>query len=188
MPVLYEETTPHWYAIHTRPKQEDRAASNLRAWQIETFAPWRKGRELRSAACRTYLHLPLFPGYIFARFNVPGLLHKIRYTRGVHSIVSVGNQPAVVDDQLIVLMQVRLTEEGYILMSGELQRGDEVLIKEGIFKGFVGVFERQMKDSDRVTLLLKSVAHKSHVIVGVDSLEKLKCSQNPLASPARQAL
>ena len=173
MAAFREETIPHWYAIHTHPKQEDRAASNLEAWQVEIFAPCRRGRQLRSSAGLTYIHLPLFPGYIFARFSIQKSLHKIRYTRGVHSVVSVGIQPAIVDDELIALMQARSTDDGYISMSGELQRGDEVIIKEGVFKGFVGVFERQMKDSDRVTLLLKTVAHKSQVILGLDYLEKV---------------
>jgi transcriptional antiterminator RfaH len=166
------DNTSHWYAIHTHPKQENRAASNLQAWQVETFAPWRRGRQLIRSATPTYMHRALFPGYIFARFNAQELLHKIRYTRGVHSVVSVGMQPAIVDDELIMLIQARRNEGGYVLMSGELQRGDEVLIKEGIFKGFVGIFERQIKDSDRVTLLLKAVAHKSHVTVSIDHLEQ----------------
>jgi len=173
MSALQVEYSRHWYAIHTHPKQEERAENNLKAWQVETFAPWRKGRQIRRSATPTYTHLPLFPGYIFARFNVQKLLHKIRYTRGVHSIVSIGIQPAVVDDELIMLMKSRSSEEGYILMSGELRPGDEVVIKEGIFKGFVGIFERQMKDSDRVTLLLKAVTHRAQVIVNLDCLEKL---------------
>jgi len=166
------ENGRQWYAIHTHPKQEERAESNLKAWQVETFAPWRRGRQVRRSAQPAYTHLPLFPGYIFARFNVQQLLHKIRYTRGVHSIVSVGVQPAVVDDDLIALMQARRSDEGYIQMSGELQRGDEVIIKEGVFKGFVGVFERHMKDSDRVMVLLKTVTHRAQVIVSLDCLEK----------------
>lgn len=173
MCALQVEENSNWYAIHTHPKQEDRAESNLKAWHVETFAPWRKGRQLRRSAA-TYTHLPLFPGYIFARFSVPQLLHKIRYTRGVHSIVSIGAQPAVVDDELITLIKSRRNEDGYILLSGDLQPGDEVVIKEGAFKGFVGIFERQMKDSDRVTLLLKTVTHKAQVIVGRDCLEKVE--------------
>lgn len=28
-----------WYAIHTKPNQENRAEHNLRSWNVETFAP-----------------------------------------------------------------------------------------------------------------------------------------------------
>lgn len=174
MSAVQTNDNRNWYAIHTHPKQEDRAESNLKAWQVETFAPWRRGRQVRQSAATTYTHLPLFPGYIFARFNVEKLIHKIRYTRGVHSIVSVGMHPAIVDDELITVMQARRNEDGYIQMSGELRPGDEVVIKEGAFKGFIGIFERQMKDSDRVTLLLKAVTHKAQVVVGLDCLEKFE--------------
>lgn len=30
---------PQWYVVHTNPKQEDRAYSNLRCWGVETLHP-----------------------------------------------------------------------------------------------------------------------------------------------------
>src|SRR5262245_41543116 len=93
---------PQWYAIRTHPKQENRAESNLKAWNVEVFLP-------RIRDCRfneftyepSYFIKPLFPGYLFARFALDNLFHKVRFTRGVHSVVSVANAPAPVDDSVI---------------------------------------------------------------------------------------
>jgi transcription antitermination factor NusG len=71
------EGPPRWYAIHTHPNQENRAYRNLQAWNLETFAPTlkvRRGNPFNGA--HTYVTRPLFPRYIFARFDVDALLHK----------------------------------------------------------------------------------------------------------------
>src|SRR5262245_34582992 len=75
-----------WYVVHTNAKQEDRAANNLRAWQVETFSPRMKERRYNQFTNEPILMTrPLFPRYIFARFEADQLLHKVSNTRGVHS-------------------------------------------------------------------------------------------------------
>ena len=175
MTVPHLEPSPQWYAIHTHPKQEDRAESNLRAWNVETFAP--RCKSLRRSQFRkepSYYVKPLFSRYIFARFSAPEMLGKVRYTRGVHSIVSVGETPAVIDEELISLIQSRRDPAGFVRLEEEIKSGDEVLVNHGPFSGFVGVFERRMKDSERVAILLKTVAYRVRVIVPSASVAKLK--------------
>ena len=31
--------SPLWYAVYTKPKEEERAESNLRAWGVKTLMP-----------------------------------------------------------------------------------------------------------------------------------------------------
>ncbi len=162
-----------WYAIHTHPKQEERAESNLRAWQVETFAPRYKQRRYNQYTNHpSQLIKPLFPRYIFARFVASELLHKVRYTRGVHSVVSFGQEPLPVDDELIAIIQARRSEDGFIRIGDELKAGDHVMIKAGHFKGFTGIFERSMKDADRVMIMLKTVGYQPHVVVEKEHVMK----------------
>ncbi|HEV2707915.1 MAG TPA: transcription termination/antitermination NusG family protein, partial [Pyrinomonadaceae bacterium] len=77
--------TPQWYAIYTHAKQEERAESNLRAWRVETFNPKAKEIRKRNSNPNGFVTTQLFPRYIFARFVAQNLLHKVSYTRGVHS-------------------------------------------------------------------------------------------------------
>jgi transcriptional antiterminator RfaH len=157
---------PLWYAIHTHTKQEGRAESNLLAWNVETFFPkYQSKRRREFKAEPTYTVKPLFPGYIFARFDAEAMCHNIRYTRGVHSVVSIGDRPAPVDDEVISLIMSRHGEDGFIKLGHEINLGDEVVVHDGAFRGFEGVFERRMKDSERVMILLKAVTYQFRVVL-----------------------
>jgi transcriptional antiterminator RfaH len=162
-----------WYAIHTHPKQEERAESNLKAWLVETFLPRYKQRRYNQYTSQpSQLIKPLFPRYIFARFVASELLHKVRFTRGVHSVVSFGKEPIPVDDELIAIIQARRSEDGFIRIGDELKAGDHVMIKAGHFKGFTGIFERSMKDADRVMIMLQTVGYQPHVVVEKEHVMK----------------
>src|SRR5215208_5135258 len=130
-----ENDAPCWYVIHTKPKQEDRADFNLKAWNVRTFAP--KIKEQRrdySTGRPTYLVQHLFPGYIFAYFRASELLHKVCFTRGVHSVVNFGGEPCPVADEIIELLKARLSEDGFIHLGEDLRPGDRVIINRGNLK------------------------------------------------------
>jgi len=157
---------PVWYAIRTHPKQENRADMNLKAWGVETFFP-------RIRDCRfneftnkpSYFIKPLFPGYIFSRFALNDLFHKVRFTRGVHSIVSIAGDPATVDDRVIDIIVAQIDEAGYVKIGADLEPGAKVLIQVGPFKGLTGVFERKASDADRIKILLDCVNFQARVEV-----------------------
>jgi transcriptional antiterminator RfaH len=169
-----------WYAIHTNPKQEMRAESNLNAWGVETYLP--KIRECSinqyNNNC-TWLIKPLFPRYFFARFRFNTIGHKIRYTRGIRDIVGFGETPAAVDDEIIKLIRSRHNELGYVKLEGDINPGDEIVVKDGIFKGIHGIFERDVSNSDRVMILLKAIQFQAHIIVDKVTLRKIEESNLP---------
>src|SRR5919108_4329710 len=103
---------PRWYAIHTHPKQESRAESNLKAWNVKTFLP--KIKDNGFTRMRSNIIKPLFPGYIFAYFAFEDLFSKVRFTRGVHNVVSLGGIPAPVDDRVIEILTTQIDQEGFI--------------------------------------------------------------------------
>lgn len=155
-----------WFVIQAKPKQEDRANSNLKAWMVETFTP-----RLRERGCNKYTGEPsyitkhLFPRYIFARFDANNSLHKIHFTRGVHRVVSYGNKPAPVDDQIIDAIRSRVAADGYVKLNGDLQPGDEIMINNGPLRNFIGVFDRKINDTNRVMILLTTVSYQAHIVI-----------------------
>lgn len=156
----------NWYVIHTNPRQEDRADANLRAWDVEIFNP--RIREIRyNQFTDQPFHVvkPLFPRYIFARFNVQESLHKIRFTRGVYSVVQLGEAPSPVDDEIIEVIKSRIGQDGYVRLSDELRPGDSVIVRQDSLGVFEGVFERTMKESERVMILLNTVSYQAHLNV-----------------------
>lgn len=154
-----------WYAIRTRPNQENRAGENLIAWGVETFVPRLRKRCFGEYVARAVYRIePLFRSYIFARFKAGDMLHKVRFTRGVHSVVSCGGVPTPIDDEIITLIQSR-AEDGFVRLDDDLKHGDKVVISGGQFKGLSGIFDRRASNSERVLLLLRTVAYQACVEV-----------------------
>jgi transcriptional antiterminator RfaH len=166
-----------WYVIHTNPRQEDRAESNLRAWNIDIFAPRIKEvRYNQYTGLPSYVIKPLFPRYIFARFDQYESLHNIRFTRGVYNVVHIGDTPTPVDDEIVALMRSRVGKDGNVRLADEFKPGDHVQVKESSLGGFEGIFERQVKESDRVMILLKTVSYQAHLNIDSSMVRKVGSS------------
>ncbi len=163
-----------WYVIHTKHNQEDRAENNLRAWGVETFNPKLKGRSSRRKEGKPSVYgKPLFPQYIFARFDPTRLLHEVTFTRGVHEVVRFGGRTIPVDDEMMAIMRARVGNDGFIKIGEEFEAGNRVLVKDGPFRNFIGIFERGLKEPERVRILLTTVSFQSHVVLERDSITKM---------------
>jgi transcription elongation factor/antiterminator RfaH len=161
-----------WYAIHTISKQEDRAHCNLQDMGVETFAPKIKHRSYnRRANARGYIAKCLFPGYIFARFNPTHQLHKVRFTRGVHSVLKADGKPISIEDEIIGAIQSRIDPDGFVKFNDEFKPGEKIVITSGLFRGMAGVFERKLKDSERVVILLNTIGYQANVTLDLDQIQ-----------------
>jgi transcriptional antiterminator RfaH len=161
-----------WYAVRTKPREEDRADINLRTWQVQTFTP--KLKEPRTSGYgRGYVSKALFTGYIFAHFNASKQLHDINYTRGVQNVVSFGGSPISIDDKVISLLKAKVAEDGFINMDEALEPGDRVRISSGPFASLLGIFKRKTKDKDRVRILLDAMNYQSHLLIDREMVEKV---------------
>jgi transcriptional antiterminator RfaH len=162
-----------WYVVHTNPRQEERANNNLRAWGVETLNPKLRTRRYNEfTGAPTIIIQPLFPRYIFARFDAGKQLAKIWFTRGVHDVVCFGASPASVDEDIITILQSRMDENGFV-KSDDLKRGDKVVIKAGPMRNFMGVFERELKASERILVLLTSINYQGRLVVERDAVERV---------------
>lgn len=171
---------PRWYVVQTKPQQELRANSNLNSFGVKTFFPQiitkHGGKNDSKQKCKTK---PLFPRYLFANFNASQMLQKIKYTRGIQQIVSYGDSPCIVDDELIQVIKSQRAEDGYIhLQKDIIKPGDRVLINKPHFCDFVGIFEYETKDKDRVSILLTTVSYQVHVILDRNDLQKIDYFEN----------
>jgi|RhiMetdeSRZDD1v2_1073273.scaffolds.fasta_scaffold87507_4 transcription elongation factor/antiterminator RfaH len=162
-----------WYVIHTHRRQEDRVGDNLSVLGVETFIPRIKQRQYNKYTGNAiYLIRPFFSNYIFARFDAHTLLHKVRLTRGVHSLVCYGVTPARVDDWVITTIQSRTGEDGCVKIGERFSPGDMVVIEDGPLKEFRGIFERETRDADRVMILLQTVSYQAHLVIEREMLKK----------------
>lgn len=167
------EDLPRWYAVRTLARQETRAEENLRAWHVETFAPRIRERRYAHGSYVPKIK-PLFPRYIFARFKGDEMFHKISFTRGVEYIVGFGGKLTPVEDEIIEVIRKRVAEDGFIRLGEQFRTGDRVVIKEGPLKNFAGIFEREVKQDDRVMILLTAMSYQNHVVLDRDILRNAR--------------
>lgn len=162
-----------WYAIYTHSKHEERVEKNLEAWGVTTFYPRIRTKRYQSFS-RTpiYICLPFFSRYLFARFDAETLLAKIRYTRGVHSVVSFNGVPAPVPESIIEFISSRVGPEGFVEFRDELEIGTEVEVIGGPLKGFVGILNREIGASGRVSILLHAIQYQGHIQVERELIKK----------------
>jgi transcriptional antiterminator RfaH len=158
-----------WYVIHTNPKQEERAHHNLSAWGVETLhAKLRSRRHNQFTGAPIHITKPLFSRYIFARFNAREQLGKILFTRGVHDVVSFGDAPASVNDDIIDIIRARIDENGFVKTNDDLKPGQMVMISAGPMKNLIGIFERQVKGTERVMILLTAIGYQGRLEINKD--------------------
>lgn len=163
-----------WYVIYTKPQQESRADSNLRAWNIETFAPkTREPRYNEFTGRPTYVTRPFFPRYIFARFNAGTMLHKVCFVRGVQNVVGFGDGPVPIAEEIIKLIKARVVEDGFVQIGQSLAPGDQVAIDNGPVRDLIGVFEREVSAGERVRILLTAAKYQCHLSIQRDLVRKV---------------
>jgi len=164
--------SPQWYVLHTHLKQEERANENLRSWGVETLHARMKTRRYNKfTGAPTYVTQPLFPRYLFAKFNAEQL-PKIQFTRGVHNVVCFGDSPALVDQDIIDLIRARIDENGFVKENNELKPGDKVMISAGPLRNLMGIFEREMKGSDRITILLTAIEYQGRLVINREMVQR----------------
>lgn len=145
----------NWYAIYTKPKAEDSTSQLLSNAGIETLSP--KIR-VKKFVRKKYVSMiePLFPCYIFALFDCKTHGHMVTYTRGVKYVVG-KEKPLVVVREIIDAIKERLEGNVVLPVPVRLKRGDRVIVREGPFKDFYGVFERDLSGRERVMILLEAL-------------------------------
>jgi transcriptional antiterminator RfaH len=152
-----------WYAIYTKPKCEESTALLLDRAGIDTLSP--KIR-MRKYVRKRYTEIieQLFPSYIFAYFDCKKQTHMIKYTRGVRYIVG-KEHPIAVPPEIITAIRERMEEGVVTLALEQFSQGDRVVIREGPFKDFYGIFERNLPGRQRAMILLDAL----HCKVDIES-------------------
>jgi len=154
-----KESDLHWFAVVVRSRWERSAASSLATRECESLLPVFKQRRRWSDRWKE-LELPLFPGYIFCRFNPDNRL-PVLTTPGVLSIVGRGKVPIPIEPDEIAAIEL-LVRSGLPARPWPfLQAGQVVQVNQGPLRGLRGIV-LQLKSETKlvlsVTLLKRSVA------------------------------
>lgn len=154
------DTLSHsWFALNTKFRYEDYVAKQLSGKGYETFLPVYKCRRTWSDRIKQ-VELPLFPGYLFCRFDIANRL-PILVTPGIIQIVGFGKTPIPVDDGEIAAIRTVVGADVDKEPWPFLQVGQTVRVEYGALRGVEGIL-LNVKGGHRlvlsVTLLQRSVA------------------------------
>jgi transcription antitermination factor NusG len=148
-----------WFALQIRSRWEGTTAGLLRGKGLETLLPTYTARRKWSDRYKV-IEAPLFPGYVFCRFDVHNRL-PVLITPGVISVVGRGKTPIAVDDEEILAIQAAIQSGIHIEPWPYVELGERVRIKDDVLDGMEGILT-SFKGSHRVvisvTLLRRSVA------------------------------
>ncbi|HXN21129.1 MAG TPA: transcription termination/antitermination NusG family protein [Candidatus Dormibacteraeota bacterium] len=148
-----------WFALHVRNRYETSVTAHLGHKGYTWFLPLEKSRRRWSDRFKE-VEKPLFPGYVFCRFD-PFARLPILITPGVIGVVGIGKMPIAIEDAEIANLQ-RIIESGLPRQPWPfLQIGERARIEAGPLHGLEGIL-LGFKGSQRlilsVTLLQRSVA------------------------------
>ena len=154
-----EKAKYSWFALQTRLRYEHFAAAHLRNKGYDLFLPVYSIRRCWTDRIKE-VELPLFPGYLFCRFDLLNRL-PILVTPGVIQVIGNGKNPIPVDDAEIAAIQAVVQSELPRQPWPFLQLGQKVRIACGPLSGLEGILQNQ-KGNHRlvlsVSLLRRSVA------------------------------
>ncbi len=148
-----------WFALQIRSRWEGTTAGLLRGKGLETLLPTYTTKRKWSDRFKV-VESPLFPGYVFCRFDVHNRL-PVLITPGVISVVGRGKTPIAVDDAEILSVQAAIQSGIHMEPWPYVELGERVRIKDDVLDGMEGILT-SFKGSHRVvisvTLLRRSVA------------------------------
>ena len=149
-----EQATLAWYVIHTKPRQETRALSNLMQQGYQCFLPMITLEKL-SRGRVNLVEEPLFPRYLFICLDHGRHGQNwapIRSTIGVSGLVTFGSSPAKMHPDLIEALlqqQEGLSEAPERLFNS----GERLLIGSGAFAGLEAVYQMASGENRAIVLI-----------------------------------
>lgn len=172
-----------YFVVQTQPRREEFAARELRNQDFEVFTPVLKKRLriLRRGKLIAPV-VPLFPRYIFCRFD-PELDHwqPINGTRGVTRVLCSNKQnPLRVPDDFMAFLLAKggIFEEEPL--PSKFWPGDNVEMTHDSFKGHIG--RVQSATEKRVDILISLLGRETLISV---SSESVRLAHKPNAALVR---
>ncbi len=165
--------TTQWFAVQTKPRQENLAEENLTRQGYETYLPdiviskRQKGKWIDVIE-------PLFPRYLFVHIDPKTQdTSPIRSTKGVIGLVRFSSEPAPVPDEVIeFLKQTEVPESGHhVSKEPTFAKDEKVEIMAGPFSGLPGIFQMP-KGQDRAVVLISILGRQSEIVLNQDDLAK----------------
>jgi len=164
----------NWYCVHSKPQKEAQVATYCRdTLKLETYFPrLRQHRTIRRV--RKLVTRPLFPRYLFCRFDPSVSYRSVRYAPDVLDLVRAGDRPAIVADCLIAELKHWAGDElDVITLEPDFETGAQVEITDGPMRGMTATILHASADRERVTILLSILQHGAQMMISRANLRRV---------------
>src|SRR5271165_3256572 len=171
---------PAWYCLRSQPKHEHIAAAHLRLLEgVTVFCPRLR---FKRATLRglVWVTEAMFPGYLFARFELSEMHRQVRYAHGVSGIVRFADRYPTIEEGALAQLRDHTGAVEIKELSYEFSQGDQVKIVNGIFAGLEAVVTQVLPAKERVKILMDFLGRK--VEAEVEHASVLLDVAHPLAA------
>jgi transcription antitermination factor NusG len=170
-----------WYALQVRPRFEKVIAAALLNKGYEGFLPLYSHRSRWSDRTKE-IQLPLFPGYLFCRFDINKRL-PILITPGVMHVVGIGKTPHPVDEGEIAALQAVVISGLHAEPRSYLNLGEKVRIEVGPLAGVEGILIAA-KGANRLVISVSLLQRSVSLEINESWVRPVASSLHLLHSPA----
>lgn len=131
-----------WYVVETKHAQEQLAAREIKPFEVYLPTYDRRITHARRVSVEAR---PLFPSYLFCRFDTGAPWQRILHTRGVAGVLGA---PTFISDRVVAEIRGRMNPP----VGVRIRAGEKVRILGGSWDGQEGLFSADAGERVRVLL------------------------------------
>ena len=161
-----------WFILQFKPNSHHQAIKNLTQQGFEVFLPL---HDTTSRKLSRFINTskPLFPGYMFIRFNrAEPKWHKINNTYGVSRLITFNSILKPIPTSFVDNLMKRYDLSGKLLPIQKLKKGDQVTVSTGPFANFIATVEKYEADH-RIWILMDLMCRETKIQTPLDALKLL---------------
>ena len=158
-----------WFILQFKSNSHHLAKKNLNRQGFEVFLPLHNNTSRKLSrfvnTCK-----PLFPGYMFIRFDrAESEWHKINSTYGVSRLITFNSHLKSIPTTFLESLMKRYDLSGKLLPIKKLEEGDQVAILTGPFADFIATVEKYEADQ-RIWILMDLMGREAKIQTPSDNL------------------
>ena len=163
--------TTHWYAIYTKPRSEKKVYERMCQIGYKAYLPL--ATSIREWSDRKKkVSVPLISGYVFVNTDKDTLFDMLRI-QGTLGILRYLGKPAVIRDYEIENLKILMCDSAELsqLESVQYEKGEEVEVISGLFKGLKG-YSVNIQGKHRIVVEVEAIGSRLAVNVPLEFVQK----------------
>ena len=160
-----------WYAVRVRSQYERAVQLRLQSLSIEEFVPTYEVEVRWTDRVKRSIR-PLFPGYVFGRFDARSEGFRVIQQTGVVQILGSNLDPTPIPDEQINTVR-KLIESALPIQPSDFAIGEAVTIASGPLAGVRGIVQK-LKGSTRIVVNMEILRRSVNVEVEAALVEHIQ--------------